>query len=63
MPRRAALPDDVERRALQWAAIYYGGGAIDYDAVQRFVADAPDFAACVDVQDPARAGADQIGCA
>lgn len=40
-----ALPSDVERRAVQWAAIYYGGGAVDADAVQRFVADAPDFAA------------------
>ncbi len=36
--------DDVERRTVQWAAIYYGGGTIDYDTVLRFKADAPDFA-------------------
>jgi soluble lytic murein transglycosylase len=39
-----SLPSDVERRTIQWAAIYYGNGAIPYDAVQRFAADAPDFA-------------------
>ncbi|MDO8360607.1 MAG: hypothetical protein Q7T08_11280, partial [Devosia sp.] len=38
------LPSDVERRTIQWGAIYYGNGAIDADAVQRFSADAPDFA-------------------
>ena len=40
----ATLPDDVERRAIQWAAVYYGNGKIDYHAVERFAADAPDFA-------------------
>jgi len=40
----AALPDDLERRTLQWAAIYYGNGTIDYHAVERFAADAPEFA-------------------
>jgi soluble lytic murein transglycosylase len=40
----AALPDDLERRTLQWAAVYYGNGAIDYHAVERFAADAPEFA-------------------
>lgn len=39
-----SFPSDVERRTIQWAAIYYGNGAIPYDAVQRFAADAPDFA-------------------
>src|SRR3569833_2352715 len=38
-----ALPSDVERRAVQWAAIYYGNGAIPYDSVRKFEADAPDF--------------------
>lgn len=40
----ASLPDALERRTLQWAAIYYGNGKIDYEAVQRFAADAPEFA-------------------
>lgn len=40
-----SLPGDVERRTIQWAAIYYGNGDVPYDAVQRFAADAPDFAA------------------
>ncbi|MDR3471746.1 MAG: lytic transglycosylase domain-containing protein [Devosia sp.] len=40
----AALPDDLERRTIQWAAIYFGNGAIDYQAVERFAADAPEFA-------------------
>lgn len=40
-----SLPDDVERRTVQWAAIYFNAGKIDYQAVQRFAEDAPDFAA------------------
>ena len=39
----AALPDDVERRTVQWAAIYRGNGSIDYASVIRFSADAPSF--------------------
>ena len=39
-----SLPDDVERRTVQWAAIYYGDGKVDYDAIARFSADAPEFA-------------------
>jgi len=39
-----ALPSDLERRTIEWAAIYYGNGIIDYHAVERFAADAPDFA-------------------
>lgn len=39
-----ALPDPTERRALQWAAIYYGNGEVPSASVQRFIADAPDFA-------------------
>ncbi len=39
-----ALPDDTERRTIQWAAIYYGNGDVPSDAVERFSADAPDFA-------------------
>lgn len=38
------LDDNVERRAIQWGAIYFGGGEIDYDTVTRFQADAPHFA-------------------
>jgi len=38
------LSDDVERRAVQWAAIYFGNGEIDQDTVLRFQADAPHFA-------------------
>jgi soluble lytic murein transglycosylase len=37
------LDSDLERRTLQWAAIYYGGGAIAPDTVKRFEADAPKF--------------------
>jgi soluble lytic murein transglycosylase len=39
-----AIPSDLERRTLQWAAIYFGGGEVDYASVVRFMADAPDFA-------------------
>ncbi|KQX43029.1 hypothetical protein ASD04_03525 [Devosia sp. Root436] len=38
------LPDDVERRTIQWAAIYFNAGKIDYPSIQSFAADAPDFA-------------------
>ena len=38
------LDDNVERRALQWAAIYFGNGEIDHQTVLRFQADAPHFA-------------------
>jgi soluble lytic murein transglycosylase len=37
------LPNDLERRTVQWAAITYGNGAIPYETVQAFAADAPDF--------------------
>jgi soluble lytic murein transglycosylase len=37
------LSDDLERRTIQWAAIYNGDGGIDNHAVERFAADAPDF--------------------
>src|SRR3569623_1460120 len=40
-----AQPRDVERRAVQWAAIFYGNGAIPYDSVKKFEPDAPDFVA------------------
>lgn len=39
-----ALDDAVERRALQWAAIYFNAGRIDAASIRRFAADAPDFA-------------------
>jgi soluble lytic murein transglycosylase len=39
-----ALPNDLERRTIQWAAIYYGNGTIDYQSVERFAEDAPEFA-------------------
>lgn len=38
------LPNDTERRAIQWAAIYYGGGEVDYSSVLKFSQDAPAFA-------------------
>lgn len=38
------LSSDVERRAVQWAAITYGNGKIAYDRVLAFSADAPAFA-------------------
>lgn len=37
------LTSDLERRTVEWAAIYYGNGAIPYDQVQAFEKDAPDF--------------------
>lgn len=40
----SGLTSDVERRTIQWAAIYNGNGAIDYRSVETFLADAPDFA-------------------
>ncbi|SHE30622.1 lytic transglycosylase domain-containing protein [Devosia limi] len=39
------LPNDTERRTIQWAAIFHHGGDINYLTVQRFAADAPNFAA------------------
>lgn len=39
-----AIPSDLERRTVQWAAIYFGGGDVDYTSVLRFSADAPEFA-------------------
>ncbi len=36
--------DPVERRTVQWAAIYFGEGAIDANSIVRFAADAPEFA-------------------
>ena len=39
-----AVPSDVERRTVQWAAIYFGGGKVDYASVLRFSTDAPGFA-------------------
>ena len=38
------LPDSTERRAVQWASIYFNPGKIDYQTVARFADDAPDFA-------------------
>lgn len=40
----SGLTDAVERRAAQWAAIYFGKGEVPAASVQRFIADAPDFA-------------------
>ena len=39
-----AMPNAIERRAVQWAAIYYGGGEIGYSSVLQFSQDAPAFA-------------------
>ena len=41
--RAAVLADSAERRAIQWAAIYYGGGRVAAANVRRFIDDAPDF--------------------
>lgn len=38
------LDNATERRAIQWAAIYFNAGKIDADSIRRFAADAPDFA-------------------
>lgn len=38
------LPNALERRTLQWAAIYFGSGKVDHASVKRFAADAPAFA-------------------
>lgn len=40
----AADLSGAERRAIEWAAIYYGNGKIDYRSVLQFAADAPAFA-------------------
>ncbi|HEY4202145.1 MAG TPA: lytic transglycosylase domain-containing protein [Devosiaceae bacterium] len=39
-----SLDNTVERRTVEWAAIYYGGTDIDYDTITHFEADAPDYA-------------------
>jgi len=36
--------NQLERRTIQWAAIYFGKGEIDYNSVARFATDAPEFA-------------------
>jgi soluble lytic murein transglycosylase len=37
------LSNELERRVAEWAAIFYGNGSVPYDAVQHFMAEAPDF--------------------
>lgn len=39
-----SLSDPTQRRAVQWAAIYYGNGAVPSASVIAFAADAPAFA-------------------
>lgn len=34
----------AERRTIQWAAVYFGGGEVDAASVIRFSADAPEYA-------------------
>lgn len=41
------LGSDVERRTVQWAAIYFNSGKIDYTAIAAFAADAPDYAPAI----------------
>ncbi len=36
--------NSIERRTIQWAAIYFGQGAVDAQSVRRFSADAPLYA-------------------
>lgn len=38
------ITDAIERRAIQWAAIYFSSGDVSAASVQRFIADAPEFA-------------------
>jgi soluble lytic murein transglycosylase len=38
-----SLPNEIERRTIQWAAIYHGGGKVDYASVLKFSQDAPAF--------------------
>ncbi len=38
------ISSDLERRTIQWAAIFHGNGKIDHKSVLRFSADAPNFA-------------------
>jgi len=38
----ANLPDELERRTIQWAAIYYGNGLIDYKRRGALAKDAPN---------------------
>jgi soluble lytic murein transglycosylase len=37
------LPNPLERRTIQWAAIYSDNGNIDYNAIKGFAAEAPTF--------------------
>ena len=39
-----ALTSDLERRMIQWAAIYFGHGAVDAAELEAFMEDAPAFA-------------------
>lgn len=39
-----ALDDATEKRTIEWAAIYYNAGVIDYRAIRDFAAEAPGFA-------------------
>ncbi|HTN64057.1 MAG TPA: transglycosylase SLT domain-containing protein [Devosia sp.] len=39
------LSDNTERRAVQWAALYFHPGDVDYASIARFAQDAPSFAA------------------
>jgi soluble lytic murein transglycosylase len=39
-----SLADPTQRRAVQWAAIYYGNGEVPSSSVLAFTADAPAFA-------------------
>lgn len=38
-----ALDNEIERRTLQWASIYYGSGSVEAGAVKAFETDAPEF--------------------
>jgi len=42
--KAGSLDDEVERRTIQWASIYFHAGKVDSDSIRRFAADAPDFA-------------------
>ncbi|WEK06515.1 MAG: lytic transglycosylase domain-containing protein [Candidatus Devosia phytovorans] len=38
------LANEVERKAIQWAAIQFNSGKIDFEAIRTFATEAPDFA-------------------
>jgi soluble lytic murein transglycosylase len=44
LEQASALKSGVERRSLQWAAIHYNAGKVDYKTIKAFMAEVPEFA-------------------